>query len=88
MFPLSCNKWYHRFKDTHKEKTSSNETPALTESMKMDIWVVRTLNQLFIRGSQTETKFSKKNKLVTGKTLFVVIAPFCTHHSICLNVGF
>ena len=26
----------------------------------MDIWVVGTSNQLFIRGSYTETKFSKK----------------------------
>ena len=37
----------------------------------MGIWVVSTTNQLFIRGSQTETKFSKK-KVVTGKTLFFV----------------
>ena len=28
----------------------SNKTPALKESMTMDIWVVSTLNQLFIRG--------------------------------------
>ena len=32
----------------------------------MDIWVVDTSNELFIRGSYTETKFSK-NKVVTGK---------------------
>ena len=38
-------------KDTHREKTILNETPALTNSMNMDIWVVGTLNQLFIRGS-------------------------------------
>ena len=37
----------------------------------MGIWVVSTTNQLFIRGSQTETKFSKK-KVVTDKTLFFV----------------
>ena len=30
----------------------------------------------------------QKNKVVTGKTLFFVIGPFCTHHSICLNIGF
>ena len=51
----------------------------------MGIWVVGTLNQLFIRG--TETKFLK-NKVVTGKTPFFVIGPFCTHHSICLNISF
>ena len=46
-------------KDTHREKASSNKTAALTKSMKMDIWVVGTSNQLFRRGSYSETKFSK-----------------------------
>ena len=27
-------------------------------------------------------------RIVTGKTPFFVIGPFCTHHSICLNIGF
>ena len=39
------------FKDTHREKTPSNKTPALTKSMNIHIWVVSTSNQLFIRGS-------------------------------------
>ena len=31
----------------------------------------------------------QKNKLVTGKALFFVMGPFCSHHSIiCLNIGF
>ena len=30
----------------------------------------------------------RKRKVVTGKTLFVVIGQFCTPHSICLNIGF
>ena len=30
----------------------------------MGVWAVGTLNQLFIRGSETETKLSKKNKVV------------------------
>ena len=42
------------------KKASSNKISALTKSMNMDIWVVGTMNQLFIRGSYTETKFSKK----------------------------
>ena len=42
------------------EKTSSNKTPALTKRLNIDIWVVGTSNQLFIKGYQTETKFSKK----------------------------
>ena len=50
------------FKDTHRGKAPSNKTPAHTKSMNIDIWVVGTLNQLFIRGSDTETKFSKKIK--------------------------
>ena len=54
------------------KKASSNKKPAFMKSMNMDVWVVGASNQLFIRGSYTETKFSKKNKVVTGKTpLFV-----------------
>ena len=39
------------FKDTHREKAPSNKTPTLLKSMNMDIWVVSTSNQLFIKGS-------------------------------------
>ena len=75
------------FKNTHREKAPSNKTPALTKSMNMDIWVVGTSNQLFLKGSYTEAKFSKKtkNKVVTDKTPFFVIGSFCTPHSVCLN---
>ena len=38
-------------KDTHREKTPSKETSALTKNTNMDIWAVGTSNQLFIRGS-------------------------------------
>ena len=48
------------FKDTHMVKTPSNKTPALRKSTNMGVWAVGTLNQLFIRGSLTETKLSKK----------------------------
>ena len=37
-------------KDTEK-KTLSNKTSALTRSTDMDMWVVVTSNQIFIRGS-------------------------------------
>ena len=47
-------------KDTHREIAPSNNTQVLMKSMKMDIWAVGTLNQLFIRGSHNEIKFSKK----------------------------
>ena len=72
---------------TQTEKVPSSKTPALTKSSNMGVWVVDTSNQLFMRGSWTETKFSK-NKVVTGKTPFFVIVPFCTDHTICLNIGF
>ena len=48
------------FKDTHTEKAPSNKTEALTKSTNMGIWEVCISNQLFLRGSQTETKSSKK----------------------------
>ena len=68
--------------DTHREKAPSNKTPALTKSMNTDIWVVDTLDQLFIRGSYTEKNF-QKNKGVSGKTPFFVKGQFCTTHFIC-----
>ena len=53
----------------------------------MDSWVVGTSDQLFRRGSYSETKF-QETKVVSGKTPSFVIDPFCTFHSICLNIGF
>ena len=47
-------------RDTYSEKAPSNKTQVLTKSMNLSIWVVVTLNQLFIRGSYTEIKFSEK----------------------------
>ena len=71
-------------KDTHREKVPANKIATLSKSTNMDIWVVGTSNQFFIRGSLTETKFSK-NKVITDKTSFFVIVPFRIPHSICLN---
>ena len=48
------------FKDTHREEAPSNKTPALSESINMDIWVVGTSDQVFTTGSYTETKFLKR----------------------------
>ena len=56
MFPF----FLEALKDTRMEKAPSNETPALTKSVSMVIWVAGTSNDLFIRGSYTEAKFSKK----------------------------
>ena len=38
-------------KDTHREKSLPNETPAITKSTNMGIWAVGTMNQLFKRSS-------------------------------------
>ena len=48
------------FKDTQGGKAPSSQTPAIVKSTNMDIWVVGTLNQVFIRGIKTETEFSLK----------------------------
>ena len=60
-FSISCqfNFTFH-FKDTIREKQPSNKTPELMKSINIAIWLVGTPNQLFIRGSSTETKFWKK----------------------------
>ena len=42
-----------------RENALTNKTQALTKGMKVDIWVIGTLFQLFIRGSYTKIKFSK-----------------------------
>ena len=41
------------------------------------LWEVLKLKQNF-----------RKNKVVTGKTPLFVLGLFCSHHSICLNIGF
>ena len=46
---LMC--YFYRIKDTHREKASSDKTPALTKSTNTGILVVGTSNQHFIRGS-------------------------------------
>ena len=55
----------------------------LTKSMNMYIWAIGILNQLFIRDSYSQIKFSKRMK-----SLFFVISPFGTLHSFCLNNSF
>ena len=50
-----------KLEDTYSERARSNKTPTLTKWMNMDNRVAGTSNQLFIRGSFTETKFSKES---------------------------
>ena len=61
----------------------------LQRFQKVQIWVFGLLVQQInsLKEVLTETKFSK-NKVVTGKTPFFMIGPFCSHHFICLNIGF
>ena len=74
------------FQDTHREKAPLNKTPALLESMNMNIWVVGISNQLSITGSYSILKQNfQKNKLDAGKTVFFVIGQFYNSHSICLK---
>ena len=47
-------------KDTQRKNAPQNKTQTLKQKMNMDIWVVSTLNQLFIKDSYSEIKFSKK----------------------------
>ena len=42
---------YSFLKDTHMEKSPSKKTTRRSKSINMDIWVVGTSNQLFMRGS-------------------------------------
>ena len=69
---------------THREITPSNKFEALTKSY---IWAIGPLNRLFIRGSHTQSKFSKRWTSQWQKSFFVIDG-FCTPHSVCLNIGF
>ena len=48
------------FEDTHRENTHSKKTRGLLKSINMDIWVIGTLNQLFIRGYYNQINLFKK----------------------------
>ena len=59
--------------------------------MNMYIWGIGTVNQLFENVCNSlfwSNYVFKKNEVVSGKNLSFVIGPFCTPHSICLNIGF
>ena len=60
----------NQIKDTHREKGPLNINSAFTKSMNIDVYVVGTSNQLFLRSSLAETKYFKKMKLLLTKLLF------------------
>ena len=72
----------HTLKDSHREKAPSNKTPQLLKSMSRDIWVVGTSNQEVLELK----KGFQKNKVVTDKTPFFMIGPFCTPHYFSLTL--
>ena len=55
--------------------------------MNMDIWVIGTLNQIFIRNSCSQRKFSE-DTVVSGKAPFFVIGPSCTTLQFVLKLTF
>ena len=78
--------WSTPFKDTPRENTPSNKTEAPMKIMNKYIWAIVILNQLY-EVLILKLKF-QKNEVVSGKSPYFVIRPFCTPHSICLNIGF
>ena len=55
----------------------------------MDIGVIGTVYQLFRRDFYTQIKvIFQKNKVVRGKTLFLLMILFCACYSIYLNLIF
>ena len=50
------------FKDTEKENTPPNKTQELKKSTNRDIWVIVTLNQLFIKSLYTRIKIKLRDK--------------------------
>ena len=74
-------------KDTHREKAPSYKTSTFSKGMSLGGWYIKST--LYMRLLYWSKIFKrKKKKIDTGKTVFFVIGPFCTPHSICLNIGF
>ena len=67
-------------KDTRRENIPTNKFEALTKSMNMYVSAIGALNQLFIRDSYTQVKFSKKWSSQWQKCIFcdrsVLYSPF------------
>ena len=54
--------------------------------MNIDVWLAPRLNQLFVRDSYTQIKFSK-SKVVSDKIPLFVIGPFYIRHSLFLHIA-
>ena len=78
------------FKDTHREKNTLKSNFNTLEKYEyygyLVGWYIKST--LYTRFLNWKKKFEKEKYLVNAKTLFFVIGPFCTPHSIFLNIGF
>ena len=72
MIYLEFKNFYN--KDTHREKTHSNETPVLTKK-NMDVWVVATSNQPFLRFLNWNKAFYKTKRFHVLRQKATQISP-------------
>ena len=71
-------------------KGKKHRQTKLQQLQKVRIWPFRLLVH-HINYLQEVLKLKQnfqKNKVVAGKTPFFVIVPFCSQHTVCLNIGF
>ena len=75
------------FKDTLREKSTLKlNSRKNTDKMLTFGSLVHQINSF--EGVLKLGEIFQKNKVVTGKTPLFVMAPFCSRHFICLNIGF
>ena len=75
------------FKDTLREKSTLKlNSRKNTDKMLTFGSLVHQINSF--EGVLKLGEIFQKNKVVTGKTPLFVMGPFCSRHSICLNIGF
>ena len=89
---LFWNILYNFVKFSHLRILTGEKHPKIKLKRLRKIWIL-TFGSLVhqINSFQEVLKLEQifqKNKVVTGKTLLFVIGPFCSRHSICLNIGF
>ena len=64
------------FKDTEKENTPPNKTQEFKKSTNRDIWVIATLNQLFIKSLYTRIKIKLRDKIPMFELHFELVFLF------------
>ena len=74
------------FKDTHREKLTSNKIPALSKSMNMDIWVVGTTKQLLYKSFLT--KLTGENCVLLSSVHEWLVGCFWPFHIFTQSIKF